>query len=302
MTDADGEPARRRTRRRAGRGRVRTRPRGRRGPGHAGRPQRLPPVPAVALPGRHVAAAGRGHRPPHRTIFREHPTVEIRTADVAEIDAAERSAVTLSDGESDQQARTWSSRPARDRSSSVSRARPSTRSRCIPSPTRSGCGGTCRTLLHAGSAAEPADDGALDVVVVGGGPTGVEIAGALAELMAALVATERITQARDDHSRRPRQQHCSRRSPRKSHKYAHKRLTKQGVELRLGTGVAAVHADRVELDDGSSIRDPDGHLGRRRVSRSVVGNVAGLTTGRGGRIDVLPDLTVDGPPARLRGR
>ena len=68
------------------------------------------------------------------------------------------------------------------------------------------------------------------------------------------------------------------------------------MRLRLGAGVAAVHADRVELDDGTAIPTrtvvwAGGESGRRRWSRP-----AGLTPGHGGRIDVRPDLTVTGLP------
>ena len=50
-------------RRRAGRRRLRAHARRRGRRGGAGRPQRLPPVPAAALPGGDLAAARRGHRP-----------------------------------------------------------------------------------------------------------------------------------------------------------------------------------------------------------------------------------------------
>ncbi len=78
---------------------------------------------------------------------------------------------------------TSSSRSAPRSTSSAPRARPSTRSRC----TR--CPHAVRLKDHLLERWEAADrdpalvaDGALNVVVVGGGPTGVETAGAVAEL------------------------------------------------------------------------------------------------------------------------
>ena len=52
-----------------------------------------------------------------------------------------------------------------------------------PAPTPCGCATTCSRRFEAADA-DPSliDDGALTFVVVGGGPTGVEVAGALAEL------------------------------------------------------------------------------------------------------------------------
>jgi NADH dehydrogenase len=81
----------------------------------------------------------------------------------------------------------------------------------------------------------------------------------------------------------------------KSHKYAHKRLTKHGADIRLETGVASVHADRVELDDGSTIPTRTVVWGGGESAAAIAG-VSGLPTGRGGRIDVQPELTVEGFP------
>jgi NADH dehydrogenase len=230
---------------------------------------------------------------PHRTIFREYPTVEVRTADVAEIDAGNL-ALTLSGGDRITGSHLVIAAGARPEFFGV----PGAAEHAFPLYSVADAERLrrhLRSMIHAGSAAEPEDEGALDVVVVGGGPTGVEIAGAITELMAALVATERIA--------KPgtvivvdRGSNLLAAFSRKSHKYAHKRLTEQGADPRLGTGVAAVHADRVEFDDGSSIRTRTVIWGGGESAASVVGNVAGLTTGRGGRIDVLPDLTVDGHP------
>jgi NADH dehydrogenase len=137
-------------------------------------------------------------------------------------------------------------------------------------------------------------DGMLDVVVVGGGPTGVETTGALVELMAALEATAqtpyagRITLV-------DRGDALLGAFADKAHTYAHHKLTTAGAEIRLGVGVAAVHRDRVELTDGSTIPARTVVWGGGE-SAALIAQGAGPTPGRGGRIDVLPDLSVDGYP------
>ena len=63
--------------------------------------------------------------------------------------------------------------------------RPSTPSRCTRWPTPGGCAGTfaigCAYLCNPAGGADP-----YTVIICGGGPTGVETAGALAELFGAL--------------------------------------------------------------------------------------------------------------------
>jgi len=73
-------------------------------------------------------------------------------------------------------------------------------------------------------------------------------------------------------------------------------LRRRGVELRLGVSVKEVAGDRVTLGDGTTIRTRlvvwgGGEMAAPLASRS------GLPQGRGGRIDVRPDLTVAGFPA-----
>ena len=128
----------------------------------------------------------------------------------------------------------------------------------------------------------------------GGGPTGVETAGALSELMRALQATGRL-----EH---PGQITIVDRGDAllgafssKAHDYALKELTRGGVVALLGMGVTAVHPDRVEFDDGSTVAARTVVWGGGE-SASEVAQAAGPTPGRGGRLDVLPDLTVEGYP------
>ncbi|MEU4561899.1 NAD(P)/FAD-dependent oxidoreductase [Actinoplanes sp. NPDC023936] len=154
--------------------------------------------------------------------------------------------------------------------------------------------------LFRDAAAKPelAEDGALTFVVVGGGPTGVETAGALAELVHDVmphvyphlaIAGARVilvdlghtvlTAFSDD-----------------AHGYAVRQLTRRGVELRLGVSVKEVAPDGVTLGDGTTIKTRLVVWGGGQ-SAAPLASRSGLPQGRGGRIDVHPDLSVPGFPA-----
>jgi NADH dehydrogenase len=141
------------------------------------------------------------------------------------------------------------------------------------------------------------DQGALNFVIVGGGPTGVETAGALADLIHDTMSAEyhhlAVTAAQVHvvdlgHSLLGAFSDSA-------HDYAAKVLGKKGVRLHLGQAVTEIGPGHVTLADGSAIRTRCVIWGGGIMAPAVAAK-AGLPQGRGGRIDVQPDLTVDGAP------
>ena len=143
------------------------------------------------------------------------------------------------------------------------------------------------------------DEGAIDFVVVGGGPTGVEVAGALSEMINTTMVHEfpalapRAKVHLVDHGKELLKMFAD-----KGHAYAARVLEKDGVELLLGTGVKAIGPGHVTLSDGSTIKTRCVIWGGGLMAAPIAG-AAGLPQGRGGRIDVQPDFTVAGFPGVL---
>jgi NADH dehydrogenase len=145
------------------------------------------------------------------------------------------------------------------------------------------------------AAGEPPEDGALTFVVVGGGPTGVETAGALAELFAQVFRKDYpeldVSRARivlvelQDHLLAPF-------SPR-SRRHALDTLRSRGVDVLLGTGVAEVGATAVTLADGQ-VLPCHTLVWAAGVRANPLADLLGLEQGRGGRIVVGPDLRIPG--------
>jgi NADH dehydrogenase len=143
------------------------------------------------------------------------------------------------------------------------------------------------------------DQGAIDFVIVGGGPTGVEVAGALAEMIATTMAYEYpafASRARVhlvNHGKELLSMFAD-----KGHAYAARILQKDGVNLRLGVGVTEIGPGHVTLSDGSTILTRCVIWGGG-LKAAPIAEAAGLPQGKGGRIDVRADLTVDGFPGVL---
>ncbi len=144
---------------------------------------------------------------------------------------------------------------------------------------------------------ELVDRGALTFVIVGAGATGTETAGALAEMIRDVMPHE----YQDLAVRRARVVLVDLGHAvlgpfsERAHEYAAKVLQRDGVELRLGTSVKEIQNDRVLLSDGTTIRTHCVIWAGGIMGPPLAANV-GLAQGRGGRVNVEPDLTVADHP------
>jgi len=137
----------------------------------------------------------------------------------------------------------------------------------------------------------------LTFIVVGGGPTGVEMAGALSELIRLVLvkdyprlnikdvrvllleATDKLLAA----------------MPERLREAAGKTLWRKYVEVRFGASVADYDGDRIRLNSGEVI-PAQTVIWAAGVRASSLNGTLGLPTGRQGRIPVEPTLQVTGHP------
>jgi NADH dehydrogenase len=141
------------------------------------------------------------------------------------------------------------------------------------------------------------EDGALNVVVVGGGPTGVETAGAVAELYRGDFARDYRGVSPDDARVtlvEAGPELFSMFKP-KLREYAAKALTDRTVEVKTGTAVASVSPTRVTLKSGDELKAHTLVWGAGLQGNELVHSVD-VELGRGSRIAVGPDLTLPGHP------
>ena len=139
-------------------------------------------------------------------------------------------------------------------------------------------------------------DAAMTIVVVGGGPTGVELAGAFAELTRTVLnkdfdvidpTTARVILIEgSDHLLTP--------FPPELRESALQQLQKLGVEVRLGKRVEAVRAGEL-VASGETIRS-DNIIWGAGVGAAPLAKKLGVEVDRAGRIKVLPDCSVPGHP------
>jgi NADH dehydrogenase len=141
------------------------------------------------------------------------------------------------------------------------------------------------------------EDGALNVVVVGGGPTGVETAGALAELYRGDFAKDYPGVAPED-----ARVILVEAGPElfgmfkpKLREYAEKALTDRNVEVKTGKAVASVEPTKVTLKSGETLKAHTLVWGAGLQGNPLVQSL-GLELQRGNRIAVAPDLTLPDHP------
>jgi NADH dehydrogenase len=151
---------------------------------------------------------------------------------------------------------------------------------------------------HAENETDPAERTRLmTIVVVGGGPTGVELAGAFAELSRQVLrkdfrhidpalahvilieASPRVLSNMDDALQIS----------------ATQQLEKLGVQIRANTKVANISATGVELNNGETIRAAN-VLWAAGVAASPLTKKLGVELDRAGRVKVNPDCSVLGHP------
>jgi NADH dehydrogenase len=233
---------------------------------------------------------------PLRKVARHHGNFDVKLGDVAAIDPVARSVTTASGETYDadylviaagSQANFFNTPGAAEHAFPLYSVDDATRLRS-------------RILLAYEDAARDhhlIEEGALNFVVVGGGPTGVEMAGALAELVNTTMAAEYHDLPEGagnvhlvDHGHALLAMFAD-----KAHEYTAKVLQKDGVHIMFGTGVTEVGPGHVTLSDATRIPTRCVVWGGG-LKAAPVAAAAGLAQGRGGRIDVERDLTVDGFP------
>jgi len=138
-------------------------------------------------------------------------------------------------------------------------------------------------------------DAELTFVVVGGGPTGVELAGAMVEIAVNSLSGEfdHIEPARARVVLAEGEDRVLGAYPEELSTRAREQLEELGVEVRLGRMVTKVDEAGVELDDGERI-DAGTVLWAAGVQASGLGRKLGVDCDRTGRVKVEPDLSIPG--------
>ncbi|GAA1640511.1 NAD(P)/FAD-dependent oxidoreductase [Catellatospora bangladeshensis] len=229
-------------------------------------------------------------------LFRHHPSVNVRKDDVTAIDPGAMT-VTLASGDTltadhlvlaaGAQPNFFETPGAREHAFPLYSVEDALRVR-----------GRVLTVFQ-DVAANPAlvDEGALNFVIVGGGPTGVETSGALAELVHDVMpgvhhdvpcAEAQIILVDGGPTLLSAFSH-------ESGDYAARQLKHRGVLLHLGTRVQEVTPESVTLADGTVIKTRLVVWGGGEKAADIAA-ASGLTAGHGGRIQVEPDLSVAGHP------
>ena len=134
----------------------------------------------------------------------------------------------------------------------------------------------------------------LTIVIVGGGPTGVELAGAVAELARRALARDfrRIDPRRTRVLLLEAGPRLLSNFPEPLSRYTAEALARLGVEVRLGGAVTGCDAGGVSI--GTERVEAATVIWAAGVAASPAARWLGAAADRAGRIEVAPDLTVPG--------
>jgi NADH:quinone reductase (non-electrogenic) len=231
-----------------------------------------------------------------RSVFADQKNVDVKLAEISEVDPAART-VTSTDGErwdadalvlaAGSQPNFFGTRGAPESSFPLYSLDDATRLRSR----------ILGIFEQADRDPKLIERGALNFVIVGGGPTGVEVAGAIGDMLSVtLPATYQDLDAGaaqihlldyGDALLKPFSD--------KAHGYVAKVLEEKGVKIHLGTGVKEVGTGHALLSDGTTIATRCVIWGGG-IKAAAVAADGGLAQGRGGRVDVGGDLTLAGHP------
>jgi NADH dehydrogenase len=141
------------------------------------------------------------------------------------------------------------------------------------------------------------DEGILNFVIVGGGPTGVEMSGALVELFDKVLPGDypEIDMSKAKVTLLESSDEIMTPYTPRTRSYTLEVLRKRGVDIQLGSRVSAVDAHAVTLADGRVIPTRT-LIWAAGVRASPLVDMLGLELDRGFRIKVNDDLTVPGKP------
>jgi NADH dehydrogenase len=137
----------------------------------------------------------------------------------------------------------------------------------------------------------------MTLAIVGGGPTGVELAGAFVELIRHVLRKDYpmldVSQARVLLIEAGERVLAT--FPEKLQRRARQRLERMGVEVRLKSAVASVAGDSIQFKDGSGLRAGT-VVWAAGVRAALLADTLGVVQARAGRIQVTPTLNLADRP------
>ncbi len=136
----------------------------------------------------------------------------------------------------------------------------------------------------------------LNFIIVGGGPTGVELAGAIADIARQALAKDfRAIDTRTAHvTLFEGSGHVLGTFGKELAASAKRQLEQIGVEVKLNSFVTEIEPGRVKV--GEDWIDYDVVLWATGVAASPLGRMLGVETDKAGRVHVKPDLSLKGHP------